>query len=159
MRTNRQIAATRTDQDFGEEKQGGLGMKGNTMRTWVISTALLLLVVMLGCSSKRDLAIAEIERLGGTYRCDEESSDKAIVDVRLTGTQVTDADLEHLKGLTRLHALWLESTRVTDAGLEHLERLSNLRQLYLQNTRVTDAGVEKLKQALPNCEIRNRSAE
>ena len=37
---------------------------------------------------------------------------------------------------------------------DHLNRLTQLRVLSLRDTKVTDAGVEKLKQALPNCNIR-----
>jgi hypothetical protein len=40
--------------------------------------------------------------------------------VQLDDTQVTDAGLEHLKGLTQLQELDLASTQVTDAGLENL---------------------------------------
>ena len=46
------------------------------------------------------------------------------------------------------------STNITDAGLEHLKGLTNLEELDLRWTKVTDAGVAKLQQALPNCEIR-----
>ena len=92
-------------------------------------------------------------------------------DLRL-GLQVTDAGLEHLKGLTSLQSLSLQSLslfnsrpvtsdgrkfsfpKVTDAGLEHLKGLSSLKELYLQGTQVTDEGVKKLQEALPNCKIR-----
>jgi len=42
----------------------------------------------------------------------------------LSGTQVTDVGLEHIKGLTTLGFVDLGKTRVTDAGLEHLKGLS-----------------------------------
>src|SRR3990172_5676541 len=45
----------------------------------------------------RDEAIAEIEKLGGTYQCDEQSPDRRIVGVALRGPHVTDATLEQLK--------------------------------------------------------------
>ena len=63
----------------------------------------------------------------------------------LDGTPVTDAGLKHLKNLTRLQWLGLDATQVTDAGLEHLKRLSRLQSLGLGNTEVTDAGLEHLK--------------
>ena len=63
----------------------------------------------------------------------------------LDGTQVTDAGLEHLKGLTRLQSLDLSGTQVTDAGLEHLKGLTQLQWLSLEGTQVTDAGLEHLK--------------
>ncbi len=61
--------------------------------------------------------------------------------------------MEHLKGLTRLHHLYLSRTQVTDAGLEHLESLTSLEWLSLDGTQVTDKGVKKLQQALPKCKI------
>ena len=84
------------------------------------------------------------------------------------GTEVTDAGLEHLKGLTQLQSLslmgakvpdrlenlkglrklrelCLMETHVTNAGLEHLEGLSQLQVLDLAETKVTDAGLEHLK--------------
>ena len=61
------------------------------------------------------------------------------------GSLTTDADLEHLKGLTQLHELRLANTRITDAGLEHLKGLAQLRWLSLSETRITDAGLQRLK--------------
>lgn len=92
-------------------------------------------------------------------------------------TQVTDADLTHLEGLTGLERLWLHDTQVSDAGLEHLKELnaiqeldlsntrvsdvglkhlkgmSSLKRLWLINTHVSDEGVAELRAALPNCNI------
>ena len=87
---------------------------------------------------------------------------------------MTDAGLEHLKGLTKLQSLWLVGTNVTlehldgltslqwldlslapvtDAGLENLKGLTNLRLLALGGTKVTGAGVKKIHRALPDCDI------
>jgi hypothetical protein len=71
----------------------------------------------------------------------------------LDSTKVTDAGLEHLKGLTQLQELYLEQTQVTDAGLEHLEGLTQLHYVELLYTRVTDKGVKRLQHALPKCMI------
>ena len=65
--------------------------------------------------------------------------------LHLDGTQVTDAGLEHLKGLNQLHRLDLDCAQVTDAGLEHLKGLNLLLVLSLNGTRVTDAGLGHLK--------------
>ena len=72
----------------------------------------------------------------------------------LRDSQVTDAGLVHLKGLTKLRELYLDETKVTDAGLEHLAGLTNLQKgLNLTLTQITDAGVAELQKALPNCDI------
>ncbi len=67
--------------------------------------------------------------------------------------QVTDADLENLRGMTKLEYLDLSGTQVSDAGLERLRGMTQLEELYLYGTEVSDAGAEKLRQALPNCRI------
>jgi len=73
--------------------------------------------------------------------------------VGLADTQVSDAGLAHLKGLTALEVLHLFGTQVSDAGLEHLKGLTALKQLTLHGTQVSDAGIEELEAALPNCFI------
>ena len=56
--------------------------------------------------------------------------------------------MEHLKGLTHLRLLCLFDTQVTDAGLEHLKGLTRgLETLELSGTRVTDEGVKSFRQA------------
>jgi uncharacterized membrane protein len=61
-------------------------------------------------------------------------------------TQVTDADLTHLEGLTGLQLLWLHDTQVSDAGLEHLKGLNAIKELDLSNTQVSDMGLKHLKE-------------
>ena len=57
------------------------------------------------------------------------------------------------KELAGLETLRLASTQVTDAGLVHLKGLTSLAHLNLTGTQITDAGLAKFKEALPNCEI------
>jgi hypothetical protein len=56
---------------------------------------------------------------------------------------VSDADLVQLRGLKSLGGLYLDSTQITDAGLAHLKGLS-LKHITLQSTKVTDVGVKSL---------------
>ena len=65
------------------------------------------------------------------------------------GTKITDAGLEHLKGMTDLVTLKLGRTGITDAGLSHLEGMTRLRNLGLEDTKVTEAGVKRLREAIP----------
>jgi hypothetical protein len=57
-----------------------------------------------------------------------------------------------------LKDLFLYGTKITDAGLEHLKGLSGLRGLAIWYTKVTDAGVKDLQEALPHCRIRKEKA-
>jgi hypothetical protein len=47
----------------------------------------------------------------------------------------------------------LNDTKVTDAGLQHLKGLKHLRRLDVRKTNVTEAGVADLRRALPGAEI------
>jgi hypothetical protein len=52
-----------------------------------------------------------------------------------------------------LRTLNLSDTPISDAGLEHLKGLTQLQGLMLAHTKVTDAGVRELQKALPKCSI------
>ena len=65
--------------------------------------------------------------------------------LQLTGREVTDASLVHLNGLTGLDTLSLSGTQVTNAGLVHLKALTGLRELHLPLRPVTDVGLDHLK--------------
>lgn len=69
------------------------------------------------------------------------------------GSQITDAGLAYLSSLTGLYILDLDFTQITDAGLAHLQGLANLKSLELSETQITDAGLAELRRALPQCEI------
>ena len=60
----------------------------------------------------------------------------------------TDYGVAHLKHLTKLRDLTLESSHVTDAALEHLAGMTELRRLELVDTHVTDAGLARLRERL-----------
>lgn len=91
-------------------------------------------------------AVAESKKLGGKVNEDEKRPGRPVYSVKLRGTHVTDAELEHIKGLPQLQSLDLWGTQVTDAGLEEqLKGLKQLRRLGLAFAKVTDAGLERLK--------------
>ena len=73
--------------------------------------------------------------------------------LHLGDTQVSDAGVAHLRGLTQLEVLLLDDTQVSDAGLADLGGLTELRVLSLCNTQITEAGIAQLQKALPKCEI------
>ena len=118
-----------------------------------------VLVVIVGCGLRghrpvgQDAdAVAALERLGAELRWNSRGE---LLDgyLRLDGTQITDADLVHLRGLSNLQWLSLGGTRISDAGLVHLQELTRLRWVGLRYTRVTPAGIAQLKKKLPNCQV------
>ena len=73
--------------------------------------------------------IGRVSGLGG--KKSKERAKELLEWLDLADTQVTDAGLEHLKGLTKLEELYLAGPQVSDAGLEHLKGLTSLQHLYL----------------------------
>jgi hypothetical protein len=70
----------------------------------------------------------------------------------LTGTAVSDDGLAKLKDLPRLRLLCLEETKITDRGLQNLTSMANLGWLNLAGTQITDAGLSRLKDC-PSLEV------
>jgi len=67
-----------------------------------------------------------------------------VIVVRLAGTDAGDEDLLHVGKLSHLEMLDLRDTRITDAGLQHLRGLNRLKVLILTGTAVTDQGLAPL---------------
>jgi beta-lactamase regulating signal transducer with metallopeptidase domain/Leucine-rich repeat (LRR) protein len=59
-------------------------------------------------------------------------------------SQISDAGLIHVKGLTNLTELDLSASQITDSGLLNLAGLAVLDRLNLSDTEITDAGVAQL---------------
>ena len=74
-------------------------------------------------------------------------------EIHLEHAVVTDEELAHVSGLTRLRMLSIAQAQVTDAGLSHLEGLTSLEKLQLWHTAVTLEGAGALKKVLPKCKI------
>lgn len=73
--------------------------------------------------------------------------------VRLSGTGLSDAGIDHLLQLPQLSDLSLGQTRITDAGLAKLARLKQLKRLDLSGVQVSAEAVAKLRKALPQLKI------
>ncbi len=95
-------------------------------------------------SESRQATVAQIKKLGGHVRHDENDPGKPVVSVEFSNPAFTDAEMVHLKGLTNLRELSLRGTKVTDTGLGHLKGMA-LTSLDLLFTPVSDAGLEHLK--------------
>jgi len=68
----------------------------------------------------------------------------SLIEVRLGTTKITDKSAAVLKSLPYLEALGLELTGITDAGVAELKSLKNLTYLNLYGTKVTDAALDSL---------------
>ena len=122
-------------------------------------------------------SIAALEKMKAGIRRDEKG---AVTFVVMSGSNITNEGVVHLKGLTDLQSLYLSDCenitddglshlkgltnleffrvlycdKITDAGVVHLKGLTNLQSLTLYGCeKITDSGVAELQKALPNCEI------
>jgi hypothetical protein len=67
--------------------------------------------------------------------------------------KATGGDGGHNQDSSGLERLNLGKTEITDAGLVHLKGLTKLEGLYLRGTKTTPAGIMSFKEALPVCRI------
>ena len=135
----------------------------------VVSALFGWLAVAMKHSREEHLAAAEIRRLGGTaMHCHQydakDPSWLSEVDwprrilgddffvtinyVSLQNSDITDADLVHLRALPHLQALHLNRCSITDDSLAGIGRLSKLEQLSLGQTKITDNGLSQLARLL-----------
>ena len=69
--------------------------------------------------------------------------------VQLSGTGVTDADLEKLLSLRMLTGVGLDNTAITDAGLLRLKTLSYLSMVEHEGTSVSEQAVNQVLNPVP----------
>lgn len=157
-----------------EPPQGALGRFSVHLPRppWIFLATVVLVVVAIGLriglpSYRREVAIREIERLGGmveTRKCGPKwlrdwLGDKCIkffdevTFVVLDAPDVTDADLVHVMEMSKVEVLVLSNAQITDAGLVQLKGLTKLEFLNVIGTEVTDAGIAELKSQLPGVEV------
>jgi hypothetical protein len=73
--------------------------------------------------------------------------------IRYLNLPVNDQDVAQLAECAELKWLVLDNTDVSDAGLAFLHGMTKLRRLYLRGSRVTTEGVERLQAALPDVTV------
>jgi len=102
----------------------------------VVATLLAIGLMVWVPYQREQSAIREISRMGCVVFMDPSGPDwlrerigdermyrfNKVVGANLNETHVTDAGLEHLKGLTSLRYLVITGTQVTDAGVEKLQK-------------------------------------
>ncbi len=89
-------------------------------------------------------AINFVLNQGGSFKRDEKIATRPVVEVDLSLTSVTDADLKDLLPLKHLRLLNLTDTLVSDAGIQQLAGFRDLRELVLDDTPVTDGALKEL---------------
>ena len=113
---------------------------------WII---LLVATISASCinekKSAEEIAVFEIDKLGGYVTIDEKSPTKSAIGVELRDIKIGNPTLRYVEALTDLQFLYLGHTRITDSGLVRLQGLKSLQFLDLQGTNVTDAGLKHLK--------------
>jgi hypothetical protein len=78
-----------------------------------------------------------------------------LVELHLDSPRITDVGLAHLKGLKNLEVLTLTGPQITDASIAHLKGLVKLRSLFIPRTaKVSEVAMRDLAKALPNCDIK-----
>jgi uncharacterized protein (TIGR03067 family) len=83
----------------------------------------------------------------------------SVIEVHFRGVALTDADLGNLKAhleawKATLRTLDVADTKITDAGLEHLRGLIGLKTLDVTGTGVTAVGAKSLEKSLPGLEVK-----
>ena len=92
--------------------------------------------------------VAEFRKLGGRIVADSTRPGKPIVEVHAPVTPLTDAGLAHLKEWTAVRVLDLSGTNISDAGLENLRGLAEVETVFLAFTKIKGDGLAHLA-ALP----------
>ena len=67
--------------------------------------------------------------------------------------QITDEICGVLVECQAIQGLWLQETQISDAGLKQLSGLTTLGEIWLTGSKVTAAGVEAFRKARPECGI------
>jgi hypothetical protein len=117
----------------------------------IATICLLFLIAGSSClaaepTSEQAKAIAEIEKHGGIVRLLDNGPDgPAFAILWRNSSNVTDADLAPLSGLTNIRSLDLQRSNITNAGLEKLKGLTKLQTLILSHTNITGAGLSNLQ--------------
>ena len=109
---------------------------------------------------RQRMAIAEIERLGGTVLqvrsvptwlqkvFGEEGTAwmNQVLEVNLHDSDASDSTLALLVAMTGLEEIDVDGTKVTDVGIATLSRIASLQTISLARTEVSDTGLERLAQ-------------
>ncbi len=114
------------------------------MRYLTLALSLFLCVSQFSRADEAS-AIAEIEKLGGVVRQIAQDADDKEAAFHLSGKELTDEGLVHLREIKNLIWLNLANTKISDAGLKHIADMKSLKRLHLEKTQIGDEGLAHIK--------------
>jgi hypothetical protein len=118
----------------------------------VVAVPCKWLATELNKAREQKAEVEEIRKLGGGVAYDYQAGPQTA-----TKKLPAPAWLCRLLGddpFANVMMAFLADSTISDIGLEHLKGLTQLHGLYLGGTKVTGKGVKRLQQALPNCQSR-----
>jgi len=118
-------------------------MRGTWLRHLLCFAALAFPTSMRPNGAEAE-AIRFVEQLGGVILRNDQKPGKPVMEVGLTGADLTDDGVAELAGLKALTSLRIGATGITDEGLKHLAGMTALTELNIGETRITDAGLKHL---------------
>src|SRR5262245_1051026 len=107
--------------------RGNSGGERSAMRVQLLLTLIIGLFPgtrRQDIAETREHALAAVKKLGGKLQIDGKGPSRLVIGISLDSTQVTDDDLASLKTFPELRVLSLNQTPVSDAGLEHIKGLT-----------------------------------
>jgi len=105
----------------------------------------------------RDLPhIEEIDVFDSAFPVDVLENMTTLQRLSIVQNGLRDDDIHVIGTLYSLRTLSLKVNDITDSGVERLSRLRNLTELELSGNFVSDEASSELRNALPNCQIKNR---
>lgn len=116
-------------------------------RLFWIGLAVYFVVAPCRADEADEQAATWVEGLGGKVMRDTKLPGNPVIEVSIVSNKkLTDEGLKKLASLQNLKRLNLFfNEQITDAGMEHLKGLTTIEELTLNNTGVSDAGIAELK--------------
>src|SRR5262245_8984019 len=115
----------------------------------VLLPALLVLVAPWAAAedkkAEQDEAIAAIKKMKGALESDTARRDTPLTQVQLDAGKTSRIGLAPLAKLPEIGWIGLHLSDITEADLEHLKGLKKLSRLGLADIRLTDAGLKRLE--------------
>src|SRR5438045_3212947 len=118
------------------KRQGHRPMMPRPRLVMVLIVAGLLGTGAFADDNPEQKAVQFVEKVKGKVYRDDKAKGKPVIQVDLTETAVTDADLASIRGFKGLRFLVLQQTKVADGCVKHLKYFPELEGVYLGETAI-----------------------